>query len=93
MELGNALPQEIPKDQEVIRDKNCILIVTIAICILCYAKNQRFNILQVMIGYFAYVDNTTKYIVENLYYMGFLVIYKTVRWAFQLNALAINKKL
>ena len=60
---------------------------------LCYAKNQRFNILQVTAGYFAYADNTTKRLVENLHCMGFLVIYKTVKRAFQANALAINKEL
>lgn len=29
--------------------------------------------------------------IENLYYIGFLVIYKTIRRAFQTNTLAINK--
>ena len=46
---------------------------------LCYAKNQRFNILQVTAGYFAYVDNRTKRMIENFHYIGFLIIYKTVR--------------
>ncbi len=46
---------------------------------LCYAKNQRSNILQVMAGYFAYADNTTKRMVENLYCIGFLVTYETVK--------------
>ncbi len=48
---------------------------------LCYAKNQCSNILQVMAGYFAYADNITKRIVENLYCMDFLVTYKIVRQA------------
>ncbi len=60
---------------------------------LCYAKNQCSNILQVTAGDFAYADNTTKRIVENLHCMGFLVTYKTVRQALQANALAINKEL
>ncbi len=60
---------------------------------LCYVKNQRSDILQVPAGYFAYVDNTTKRMVENLHYMGFLITYKTVRRALQTNALAINKEL
>lgn len=46
---------------------------------LCYAKDQRSNILQVTTGYFAYVNNTTKCIAENLYCMGFLVKYETIR--------------
>ena len=59
---------------------------------LSYAKNQRFNILQVTVGYFAYADNITKCMVENLYYIGFLVIYKIVKQAFQANTLVINKE-
>lgn len=61
--------------------------------ILCYSKNQRFNILQVMVGYFAYADNTTKRIIENLYYKNILVIYKTIQQALQINMLVIDKKL
>ncbi len=93
LELGDAPPQEIPEDQEVTQGRNCTLIATVALCILCYAKNQHFNILQVTAGYFAYADNTTKRMVENLHRMGFLVIYEIVRWALQANALAINKEL
>ncbi len=46
-----------------------------------------------MTSYFAYVDSTTKYMVENLHRMGFLITYETVRRALQANALAINKEL
>ncbi len=60
---------------------------------LYYTKNERSNILQVTVSYFAYADNTTKRIVENLHCMGFLVTYETVRQVFQANILAINKKL
>lgn len=81
VELGDALPQEIPEDQEVTQSRDRILIATVLLCMLCYAKNQRLHILQVMEGYFAYADNTTKRMIENLHCMGFLVIYKTVRQA------------
>ena len=91
LELEDAPTQEIPEDQEVTWGRDRILIATVALGILCYAKYQRSNILQVTAGYFA--DNTTKRMVENLYGMGFLVIYKTVRQALQANALTINKKL
>ncbi len=93
LELGDAPPQEILEDQEVTRDRDCKLIVTVAFYMLCYSKNQHSNILQVTAGYFAYADNTTKCMVENLHCMGFLVIYKTVRQALQANALEINKEL
>ena len=43
-------------------------------------------------GNFVYTDNTTKRMVVNLYRMGILVIYKTVRQVLQANALAINKE-
>ncbi len=79
LKLGDALPQEVLEDQEVIRSRDCILITTIAFCMLCYIKNQRSNILQVTTSYFAYVDSTTKRMVENLHCMGFLIIYKTIR--------------
>ncbi len=46
-----------------------------------------------MVGYFAYANNTTKRMIENLYRMGFLVIYKTVGQAISANALAIKKEL
>ncbi len=93
LELGDAPLQEIPEDQEVTRGRDRILIATIAFCMLCYIKNQRSNILQVTAGYFAYADNTTKHMIENLHCMGFLVTYKTVRRALQANALVINKEL
>lgn len=51
----------------------------VLLCMLCSTKNQRSNNLQVTAGYFAYVDNITKYIVKNLYYIGFLITYKTVQ--------------
>lgn len=93
LELKDALSQKIVKDQKVTWGKDCILIIIIALYILCYAKNQHPSILQVMSGYFTYVDNTTKRIIENLYCIGFLVIYKTIKSVLQANPLAINKKL
>lgn len=79
LKLGDAPPQKIPENQEVTRDRDRILIATVALCILCYAKNLCSNILQVSVGYFAYTDNISKRMVENLHRMGFLVTYKTVR--------------
>lgn len=45
VELKNALPQKIPKDQEVTHSRDYILIATVSLCMLCYARNQRSNIL------------------------------------------------
>ncbi|MCJ1346581.1 hypothetical protein MMC31_004799 [Peltigera leucophlebia] len=93
IKLGDALPQEIPEDQEVTHGRDRILIATVLLCMLCYARNQQSNILQVTAGYFAYTENKTKRMVENLHRMGFLVTYETVRQALQANALAISKEL
>lgn len=92
LELEDALPQKIPEDENVTQGKDYILIAIIAFCILCYTKNQRFNILQVIAGYFTYANNITKCMVENLHYIEFLIIYKTVRQVLQTNMLIINKK-
>ncbi len=93
LELEDIPPQEISEDQEVTRGRDHILIATVTLCMLCYAKNQRSNILQVTASYFAYADNTIKRMIENLYCIGFFVTYETIRRALQANALAINKKL
>lgn len=79
LELKDILFRPISEYQKILQGKNHILIATVAFYILCYTKNQRFNIMQVMISYFSYSNNTTKRIIENLYCMGFLVIYKTVK--------------
>ena len=79
LELGDILPQEILEDQKVTRGKNCIKLAIIAFCKLCYTQNQCSNILQITASCFVYADNITKYMVENLYCMGFLIIYKTIR--------------
>lgn len=39
LELGNIPLLEIPENQKVTWDRNCILIAIIAFCILYYAKN------------------------------------------------------
>lgn len=45
VELGNTLPQEILEDQKVTNSRDCILIATVFLCILYYARNQHLNIL------------------------------------------------
>lgn len=39
LELGDILLQKIPKDQKVSNGKDCILIVIVVFCMLCYTKN------------------------------------------------------
>lgn len=54
-------------------------IVIVSLCILYYIQNQQSNLLQMTTDYYAYADNTTKRMVENLHYMGLMIIYETVR--------------
>lgn len=53
---------------------------------LSYARNERSNILQIVIGYFAFANNATKCMTEILHCMGLQVTYKTVRTILQANA-------
>lgn len=71
MKLKDILPQEIPKNQEVIWNRNCILIAIITFYVIYYTKNQYFNILQIMVGYFTYTNNIIKHMVKNFYYIDF----------------------
>lgn len=69
------------------------LVATVSLCMLCYARNQQSNILQMITGYYAYADNTTKRMVEVLHRMGLTVVYNTVRLAINANAEAIRGKI
>lgn len=46
-----------------------------------------------MVDYFTYTSNRTKCIVENLYCICFLVIYKIIEKVFSANLFIINTKL
>lgn len=78
IELRNILSQKISKYQKVTHEKNFILIAIVLLYILCYVRNLHLNILQIITGYCTYIDNITKFIIRNLYYICFLVIYKTI---------------
>lgn len=74
------LSQKILKDPEVIQYKNSILIVIIVFYILYYAKISIIIFYNSQhLGYLAYIDNITKYVIENIYCISSLVIYKTVK--------------
>lgn len=73
LKLENTLPQKIPENQKVTYNRDYILIATITFCILCYAKNQHSNNLQVTKSYFPYINNITKRMIDNHYCIDFLV--------------------
>lgn len=75
------------------RGRDCKQIATISLCLLCYARNKRSNVLQMTMDYFAYADNTTKQMVEIFHRMGLAMTYKTVKRAFINNAIAVLEKL
>ena len=60
---------------------------------LCYARNQQSNILQIATGYLAYADNVPKRTAEILHRMGLPVTSETVRKALSANAEAIRAEL
>ena len=70
----------------------CIINAT-AVALLCYAKNDRPNALQGIVGYFLFASNTAKRCVEVLNRLGLTVTYKTVNSALKYNAEASLKKM
>ncbi len=84
LKLEDTSPQEIPDNQKVNQGRNCILIATVAFCMLYYTKNQRSNILQVTASYFTYADNTTKRMVKNHHCMAFGLYMKLLDKRFRL---------
>ena len=66
------------------RDK--LLIATISLCMLSYARNMRSNILQIAMGYFAFANNSTKQMIEILHCLGMQVTYETIWQILQENA-------
>ena len=70
-----------------------LLLVIVALYILFYVRNKRFNVFQITNSYFVYAYSIFKQIVEILDCMGLLVIYKTICYAFQLNTLVIKQEI
>ena len=83
VELGD---KAAPQIEFLSRGQHKLLIATISLCMLSYARNTRSNILQVAMGYFAFADNSTKQIMEILHCLGVQVTYKIIRQILQENA-------
>ena len=87
VELGDQPSQE---EELSSRNRSRGLVATASLCMLCYARNQQSNILQMATGYLAYADNVPKRTAETLHRMGLLVTSETVRRALSANAKAIR---
>ena len=90
VELGDG---PSPEDKLSSRKRSQGLVATVSLCMLCYARNQQSNLLQVVLGYLAYADNVTKRMVEILHRIGLTVTYETVRRALHVNAKAVLAEL
>lgn len=69
----------LKNNNQITYNKNCTFIIIIISYILYYNKNQCLNFLFIIIGYFIYIKNIIKYIIANLYFISFLIIYKELK--------------
>ena len=73
--------------------KNRSLIVIVALCLLCYAQSEKWNIFQAVTGHAAFIHNIPKRAVETFHQMGLLVLYKSIYCALTSNAGAVEAQL
>ena len=88
VELGDATAHQTKLP---LRSRNRLLIATVSLCMLSYARSVRSNVLQTMMGYFAFADNTTKRMME--FYIVVLQSRMDPRlsgWHFQIRPLCIQ---
>ena len=74
MELGKQQSQE----KHSLHNRDRGLVATIFLCMMCYARNQQSNLLQIIIDYLAYADNIPKQTAEILHQMGLLMTSETI---------------
>lgn len=65
----------------------------VSLCMLSYAHSARSNVLQMVLGYYSFAQNTKKRCVEVLHRLGILVSYETIRVILKVNALAVKTRL
>ncbi len=58
---------------------NRALISVVSLALLCYAPNERSNLFQRVIGYYAFSANISKYSVESLHQMSIIVSYESIQ--------------
>ncbi len=63
--------QNLPK-------RNRALISVVSLALLCYARNERSNLFQKVIGRYTFSANIPKCSVESLHQMGIIVSYESI---------------
>ena len=100
-ELLKELPKlwdNIPRKNALLskkRDATCnrALVAVVTLCMLCYGRNKRSNLLQTIIGYFAFASNVPKQCVEVLYQMGLFTSYEQILQTLQANKVVVEASL
>ena len=84
--------QQLQKKHSL-RSQDWSLIATVSLCMMCYARNQQSNLLQVVISYLTYTDNVPKQKAKIFHRMELLITPKTVQKVLSANAAAIRAEL
>ena len=79
---------QILKDR-ITPKRNRALVAVVCLSMLCYARNERSNIVQRVNGQFAFANNVPKRFVEAFHQMGMIVSYESIRRGLNINAKAV----
>lgn len=73
--------------------RNCSLIAVIALFLLSYARSEKTNIFQAIVGHAAFAYNIPKRAIETFHQMGVIVSYESIRRALAANANAVEAEM
>lgn len=65
-------------EEQTLPKRNKALISVVSLALLCYARNERSNLFQRVIGHYAFSGNIPKRSVESLHQMGIIVSYESI---------------
>ena len=80
-------------EEQILSKRNRALISVVSLSLLCYARNERFNLFQRVIGYYAFSSNIAKRSIESLHQMHIIVSYESIWRGLQVNAQAVIKEI
>ncbi len=72
---------------------NRAFISVVSLPLLCYGQNERSNMFQRVIGYYAFFGNISKRFVESFHQMDIIVSYESSRRGLQVNAVAVIEEI
>lgn len=84
-------PLELKKQN--LSKRNRALISVVSLALLYYGQNEHSNILQRVIGHYAFSGNISKRSVESFYQIGIIVSYESIRHSLQVNATAVIEEI